>query len=87
MLKLMELKAEVRPVVEHNLGGKEVTHWGVFVGSAEIGRTKLQCDAQMAMHTINLAIDQNMTSAESVAYAEGFEYGYQKAKREIAEGL
>ena len=83
----MEMKAEVKPVTEHNPGGKEVTHWGVFVGSAEIGRTKLQCDAQMAMHTINLAIDQNMTSAESVAYAEGFEYGYQKAKREIAEGL
>jgi hypothetical protein len=86
VLKLLSQKAEVRPVPELNHGGKEVTHWGVFVGSAEIGRTKLQCDAQMAMHAINDAISENVTSAEVEAYANGLEDGYQKAIRDVAEG-
>ena len=71
---------------------------GVFIGDREIGRTKLLCDAQMAMHAINEMVDHATASAEQNGYSdgyrdgfvrgeqEGYEDGYAKAIREVAEG-
>lgn len=48
---------------------------GLFIGDIEIGRTKLECDAQMHAHRINEAHDHAVADAEQGAYAEGWQDG------------
>jgi hypothetical protein len=47
----------------------------VLIGDHEVGRTKLDCDARLAMYTINEAIDNayqaGLTEAKRLLQAKG----------------
>jgi hypothetical protein len=59
---------------------------GVFVADREIGRTKLECDAQVHANVINTAHDHAIASAQQAAYGEGYEDGYRAAIEYVATG-
>lgn len=48
---------------------------GVFVGKIEVGRTKLECDAQFNARIINEAHDHAVADAEQAANDEGYQNG------------
>jgi hypothetical protein len=80
------IKAEVRPIEECLPNSKPTKYFGVFVGEREIGRTKLQCDAQMALNAINEMVDHNVSSAEQAAYQDGYDMGWHAAVRFVTAG-
>ncbi len=50
--------------------------FGLFIGDREIGRAKLQCDAEFHAHIINTAHDHAIASAEQGAFDEGYWSGH-----------
>lgn len=56
--------------------------FAVILGDHEIGRTKLQCDAQFHVNVINDALEQAYTNGEIGGYNEGWYFGYEQGREE-----
>lgn len=59
---------------------------GVFIGDFEIGRAKLECDAQFCADVINTAVDHAIADAEQYAHKEGYDMGYRDGINYVAAG-
>lgn len=68
-----EANKDVLLAVAKRIDDKNV---GLFVAGREIGRTKLECDAQMHANIINTAHDHAVADAEQAAHSEGYDAGH-----------